>query len=163
VDIMARATLIGIGATALTDGWALLLGSVFGIRSLGYAMVGRWLGHMRAGRFFHASIAAAPPIRGESALGWIAHYVIGISFAGLLLALCGDAWARHPSLGPALAFGLTTVAMPFFIMQPAMGLGLMASKTAKPNSARLRSVMTHGVFGVGLYGAARIQAWLTPQ
>jgi len=44
-----------------------------------------------------------------------------------------------------------------------MGLGLAASKTPKPDAARLRSIMTHGVFGLGLYGTARILAWLTLQ
>jgi hypothetical protein len=36
-------------------------------------------------------------------------------------------------------------------MQPAFGLGVAASKTPNPNKARLKSLMTHTVFGVGLY------------
>jgi len=163
MDFIIRATVIGVGATVLIDLWALLLRQIFGASSLSYAMVGRWLGHMRAGRFVHASITAAAPIRGEAAIGWTAHYVIGIIFAGLLLALCGEAWVRSPSLAPALVFGLVTVAVPFVVMQPGMGFGLAASKTPKPNVARLRSLMTHGVFGLGLYGTARIMAWLAPQ
>ena len=163
MDVIIRATLIGIGATAFIDLWALALNRAFGISLPSYAMVGRWLGHMRAGRFVHASITAAARIRGEAAIGWTAHYVIGIIFAGLLLALCGEAWIRSPSLAPALVFGLATVAAPFVVMQPGMGLGLAASKTPKPDAARLRSIMTHGVFGLGLYGTARILAWLTLQ
>ena len=74
----------------------------FGVRGLDYAMVGRWLGHMPAGRFAHASIAAAAPVRGERVLGWIVHYATGIVFAGLLLAICGAGWARRPTVLPAL-------------------------------------------------------------
>lgn len=163
MDFIIRATVIGVGATVLIDLWAQLLRRMFGVPSLGYAMVGRWLGHMRTGRFIHASIAGAAPIYGEAAIGWAAHYVTGMIFAAILLLLCGDAWIRNPSLAPALAFGLVTVTVPFFVMQPGMGLGLAASKTPRPNAARLRSLVTHGVFGVGLYGMARISAWLAPQ
>jgi hypothetical protein len=125
-------------------------------------MVGRWLGHMATGRFAHASIAAASSIRGERAIGWAAHYAVGIVFAGLLLAACGQSWALKPSPGPALAVGVLTVAAPFLIMQPGMGFGFAASRTPKPTVARLRSLITHAVFGVGLYGSALLLAQLFP-
>jgi hypothetical protein len=51
----------------------------------------------------------------------------------------------------ALIIGLGSVAAPFFIMQPAMGAGIAASRTPKPWAARMRSVATHFVFGIGLY------------
>ena len=41
-------------------------------------------------------------------------------------------------------------------MQPAMGAGIAASKTPRPRVARLRSLVTHTVYGVGLY----VSAWL---
>jgi hypothetical protein len=43
-----------------------------------------------------------------------------------------------------------------------MGLGIAASRTPKPNVARLRSLATHTAFGVGLYGSAWILAQLAP-
>ena len=52
---------------------------------------------------------------------------------------------------PPSFFGIATVLVPFFTMQPAFGLGVAASKTPNPNKARLKSLMTHTVFGVGLY------------
>jgi hypothetical protein len=162
MEFFIRAALIGIGATALMDLWALILRRGFGVASLDYALVGRWLRHMPAGRFTHASIAAAPRIRGERLMGWAAHYAIGVLFAAVLLAACGPDWTRQPSLGPALAFGILTVAAPFFVMQPGMGLGIAASKTPKPNVARLRSVVTHTIFGLGLYASAWVLARLMP-
>jgi hypothetical protein len=156
MEFAVRATLIGVGATAVMDLWAVLLRRLFGITSLNFAMVGRWLGHLPRGRFVHQSIAQATPVRGELLIGWIAHYAIGILFASLLLAICGLDWARRPSLGPAVAVGLVTVIAPFFLMQPGMGLGVAASKTPKPNVARLRSLLTHTIFGLGLYAAALI-------
>ena len=39
-------------------------------------------------------------------------------------------------------------------MQPAYGLGIAASKTTRPIAARLKSLMSHGIFGLGLYMSA---------
>ena len=41
--------------------------------------------------------------------------------------------------------------MPWLVMQPSFGLGIAASKTPKPGQARLKSLMTHTVFALGLY------------
>jgi len=60
--------------------------------------------------------------------------------------------------GPALAVGIGTVAAPFFLMQPGMGAGIAASRTPRPNAARLQSLLTHAVFGLGLY----VSAWAAP-
>jgi hypothetical protein len=62
-------------------------------------------------------------------------------------------WSSRRSLS-ALVFGLATVAAPWLVMQPAMGLGFLASKTASPLRNCLRSLANHAVFGAGLYLAA---------
>jgi hypothetical protein len=123
-------------------------------------MLGRWLGNIPRGTLMHENIAKAPPIRGELAVGWCAHYAIGITFAALLLWIAGPDWARSPSLMPALLTGLLTVAAPLFVLQPALGAGIASSKVPNPNGARLRSVLTHAVYGLGLYVSARLWAAL---
>ena len=155
-DLLLRAVLIGVGATLVMDLWALLLKRLFNAPSLDYAMVGRWIGHLRRGRLTHPGIARSAPIAGERAIGWIAHYAIGVLFALLLLALWGPAWAARPTLLPALIVGIATVAAPFLILQPGMGAGIAASKLPKPGVARLRSLMAHASFGIGLY----LAGWL---
>lgn len=152
------AVLIGVGATAVMDLWALLQRRLLGIPSLDFAMVGRWLGHLPRGRFRHDGIGRSAVVGGERALGWTAHYLIGVIFAGLLLAVAGVDWVRAPTLLPALAFGILSVAAPFFILQPGMGAGIAASKTPAPGKARLRSLVAHSVFGLGLYLAAALLA-----
>lgn len=159
-DLVLRAVLIGTGATAVMDLWAVALKRFLGIPSLDYAMVGRWIGHFQRGRLTHQRIAAAAPVRGERLIGWTAHYSIGFVFAGLLLLIWGHAWATRPTLVPALIVGLATVVAPFFLMQPGMGAGIAASKTPSPNVARLRSLLTHAVFGFGLYLSALVLARL---
>lgn len=150
-DFFLRAVLIGAGATLVMDLWALLLKRLVGVPSLDYAMVGRWLGHLPQGRLTHPGIARSTPVAGERAIGWIAHYAIGVLFASVLLAIWGPAWAARPTLAPALIVGIVTVAAPFLILQPGMGAGIAASRTPKPGVARLRSLMAHASFGVGLY------------
>ncbi len=71
------------------------------------------------------------------------------SFAAILIAICGLDWLHQPTVVPALAVGVFTVALPFFLMQPGMGLGVAASKTPRPNVARVRSNTNHTIFVVG--------------
>jgi hypothetical protein len=151
--------LIGVAATAIMDVWLLVL-SRLGLATTDWRLVGRWVGQMPKGRFAHASIAHAPPVRGEHALGWLTHYAVGIAYAGALVAFVGAGWARQPTLLPALLFGLVTVVVPLFVMQPAMGSGFAASKTPSPLKTFLRSVANHGAFGGGLYLAAAGIAYL---
>jgi hypothetical protein len=162
VEFAVRALAIGAGATLVLDAWAAMLRRAFGIRPLDWALAGRWLGHFPRGRFMHADIAAAAPIRGERMLGWCFHYATGIAFASALLATQGTAWARQPTLLPCLVLGLLSVLFPFFVMQPSLGAGIAASKTPSPAQARLRSVATHAVFGIGLYLAAAMAAAILP-
>ncbi|WP_425252967.1 DUF2938 domain-containing protein [Janthinobacterium sp. NFX145] len=150
---------IGVGATAVMDVWAVALKRFWCIPSLNFAMVGRWLGHLPRGTFSHVNIAQAAPVRDEAILGWTAHYLIGVLFAAVLLALVGQTWVQQPTFVPALLAGLVSVAAPFCILQPGMGAGLAASKTPHPNAARLRSLMAHTAFGIGLYLAALL--WST--
>jgi len=150
---MIEAILIGTGATAFLDLWSAGRAWLSGTQKPDYALVGRWLAYLPRGRFFHDPIARSAPIRGEGAIGWIAHYAIGIAFAGILLAGWGSAWSRDPALVPALIVGIGSVAAPFLLMQPGMGAGIAARRTSNPRAARLRSLTTHAIFGIGLYAA----------
>jgi len=148
------AVVVGIGATLLMDVWALLLKRAFGIPLANYCLVGRWLCHMPEGTFVHTSIAAAPQKRSECTVGWLAHYVIGIGYALVLVALVSGSWLARPTLLPAMLFGIGSVLVPYLIMQPSFGLGIAASRTPRPMQARMRSLMAHIAFGVGLYVCA---------
>jgi len=156
MDYLTSTIAIGTAATAATDIWSVLRSRWFGIAAPNWGLVGRWIAHMPRGRFRHESIARAAGVRGERVIGWLAHYAIGLAFATLLLAICGREWLQDPELAPALLLGIGTVLAPFFIMQPGMGAGFAASRTPRPAAARVQSLITHTVFGLGLYGAAWI-------
>ena len=148
MEFLACTILVGGGATAVTDLWALARRRLMGIPLPDFALVGRWIACMPRGTFRHDAIAAAPRIRGERLVGWSVHYLIGMAFAAVLLGIWGLDWIREPRLAPALIVGVGTVAAPIFLMQPAMGLR---------NASRLQSLITHAIFGLGLYAAG----WLT--
>lgn len=148
---------IGAAATATIDLWAIARKRLLGVPPPDYGLVGRWLAHMvLSGRLRHDRIAAAPAVDGERLVGWSAHYLIGVAFAALLPAFWGAEWLRQPTIGPALLVGVGTVAAPFLLMQPGMGAGIAATRSPRPAAARLQSLVTHTIFGLGLYAAALV-------
>lgn len=154
---MLNAILIGVGATAFMDVASVLRTRLLGTPLPDYALVGRWIAHAARGRVVHDAIAKSAPVKGEALIGWIAHYAIGIGYAALLLLIRPN-WADQPTLTHAMLVGIGTVLAPFLIMQPGMGAGFFASRTPDPNAVRLRSLITHAIFGLGLYvaGLARL-------
>jgi hypothetical protein len=153
-EYLVRALIIGVGATVVMDIWLVARTRLLGVPPLDYGLVGRWFAYLARGRFRHDPITASPPVQGERLIGWTAHYLIGIAFAVMLLAIWGLEWVRHPTIGPALIVGIGGVAAPFLVMQPGMGFGIAASRTPRPAAARLHSLVTHGIFGLGLYAAS---------
>lgn len=157
---LISAVLMGLGATLTFDLWALFLKLTFKITPSNICLVGRWLRYMPEGIFTHSNIGSAPRKSAECTVGWIAHYMIGITFALVFVALVGHTWLQQPTLLPALVFGVVTVVAPFAIMQPSFGLGFAASKLSNPMQARVRSLMNHMAFGIGLYLFALPINWL---
>jgi len=159
-ELIANGIIIGTGATIIMDIWGLMLQKILRIAPLNFALVGRWLAYMPKGTFQHDNIRAVKPLANELFLGWFTHYLIGIIFATVLIIISGNEWLNEPSLLLSIIFGIITVVFPFFLMQPGMGLGIAASKTPKPNVARLRSISTHLIFGLGLYLSAMLNTYI---
>ncbi|MFP3733019.1 DUF2938 family protein, partial [Bacillus sp. SIMBA_006] len=82
------------------DIYALIIKKLWNIPSLDYRILGRWIGHFKNGKFSHPNIIQATPIQGEKAIGWLAHYSIGIMFAYVLLLIWGESWLLHPTAFP---------------------------------------------------------------
>ena len=152
---------MGLGATLTFDIWALFLKYAFKITPSNFCLVGRWIRYLPEGIVRHSNLVSTSQKSRECIVGWIAHYLIGITFAVGFVIFVGSNWLQHPTLIPALIFGIVTVLVPFFIIQPSFGLGIAASKTSDPLQARLRSLMNHIVFGIGLYLFGLLVNWLT--
>ena len=145
---------IGVVATVLTDLWNSFLKHGFNILSLNFCFLGRWILYMPNGIFRHNSIKTTTPKPFECVIGWIAHYSIGIVLTLLFIILAPVDWIIQPTLLPALLYGICTVIFPLFILQPSLGLGMASSNTPNPTQARIKSIMTHIIFGVGLWLSA---------
>lgn len=159
LDLVVRGLVMGVVGSALMDVWSAALRR-FGIPTLDYRLLGRWIGHFPNGQLVHERIASSRPVRGELALGWVAHYAIGVTFAFLLLAIWGRPWLQSPTIVPAIVVGLGTIVAPWFILQPAMGAGFAGSKSPNPTATRARSLGTHLVYGLGLYVSALVMSVL---
>lgn len=157
-EMVWRGIVIGIGGTVLMDLWAILRYRAFGAARPDWAPVGRWFWHLRRGKLFHDSIAAAEPYGGELALGWIGHYAVGILYGVVLALAMGPAWLAAPTFLPALVWGLLTVGAGWFLLQPGLGIGWAASRLPDANAVRFWNLAAHVVFAIGMYGAARAMA-----
>ncbi|MDD0853634.1 DUF2938 family protein [Halobacteriovorax sp. GB3] len=142
---------IGILATLFMDLWALTLKKIFSISGLDYRFVGRWVYHFKNLKYFHESIFQSSAYKHEQFLGTFTHYAIGIIFAKVLLL-----WQQNPSLIHCLAIGVITLIAPLFIMQPAFGMGIGASKMPAKFIIWLKSFNAHVSYGLGLYLASRL-------
>jgi len=66
----------------------------------------------------------------------------------------GQPWLAAPTFIPAWILGIVTVGAGWFLLQPGLGIGWAASKTANPNKVRVMNLIAHTVFALGLYGTA---------
>ncbi|WP_036241148.1 DUF2938 domain-containing protein [Mesorhizobium sp. STM 4661] len=152
-DILWRAVAIGIGATVLMDIWAIFLNAAFAQPRPHWGLVGRWVWHLRE-KVFHDDIGKAAPYAHEAALGWAFHYLVGIAYGIILVALAGSAWLAAPTFLPAFILGIVTVGAGWFLLAPGMGAGWAASKRPNPMQIRALNLVSHTVFALGLYGTA---------
>jgi hypothetical protein len=148
------AAVLGIGATITTDLWTRITRSAFGVPLTDWCLVGRWVGHFAHGKFVHNSIGKASAVSGECLIGWLFHYAVGVVLAAMFLAVVSVDWASAPTPFLAIAFGAVTVLLPWFVLHPGLGAGVMASRAPNPTQARLRSLINHMVFGFGLFATA---------
>lgn len=153
LSLLILTVLAGLLATFFLDVWNFTRHFLFGYPLTNYQFNGRWLLHMLEGEFCHDSIKAASPVPFELAVGWMGHYAIGVLFALMLSALWGWGWYNRPRLIPAMIIGMITIVIPFFIMQPCMGAGLAGHLAPDPMAVRIKVLISHLVFGIGLYAA----------
>lgn len=156
VKIAWYSVVIGVIATAFLDLWNMLRHYVFDVPLTKYEFIGRWMLYMLDGKFYHASIKQSPAINGELLAGWVGHYAIGVAFAVILLMLCGLKWLQSPKLKSAMLVSMATVVIPYFVMQPGMGLGIAGSASPDQVATIMKVIISHIVFGFGLYVAGLV-------
>ncbi|WP_164661090.1 DUF2938 family protein [Tropicibacter sp. Alg240-R139] len=152
-ELMAWGSALGLGATLLTDCVGFLRQGVAATHGF-YCLVGRWVGSVHCQGVFHDDIRTTPPVRAEAALGWAAHIGLGLVFGMAFAVLFGAAALRSPQAWQGLSFGVLTVLVPWLIFQPFFGWGVAVARAPEPWKLRLRGLITHAVFGLGLWLSA---------
>lgn len=149
-ELLIYGAIVGLGATVFADviavarqGWATTHGF--------YCLVGRWVGSVPRHGLIHANLRTATPVTQEAVLGWAAHIVLGILFGCAFALLFGAAAFEDPKIWQGLIFGLVTVLVPWLVFQPLFGWGIAVSKAPNPWKMRMKSVINHGVFGLGIW------------
>lgn len=148
---------LGVFATAVADVWQRSLAAYCGQPVTDWRKVGRWVAWLPRGVFVHRPIAATPAVRGEAAIGWTFHYLVGVAYAALFLFALRAVPVATSSLLPALIFAAATLVAPWFVLQPGLGLGIFARRAPRPAAVRFTTVTTHGTFGFGL--ALGVDVW----
>ena len=118
---------------------------------LAQALWQHWQNYSRTGHV-HTRL----PMAWARLLGWLLHYVIGVALVWLAMQINVLRGAQTLGLPFCLMFGSATVLLPFFIMQPLLGMGIAARNTATPWSNRGKSLIAHGLFGLSVYVAAQL-------
>jgi len=145
--------IVGILATVTMDVVAMMalrLGIAGrGPRRTGPDLIGRWVGYLLRGKFRHTDILETPPLRGELALGLVAHYLIGIVLTLVYVGLLVVAHATPTALS-AILYGTATTVFPWFLMFPSQGMGWLG-RDAPGNAYLARvSLFNHIIFGLGI-------------
>lgn len=146
-----QACVAGLFATAVLDLWQRLVFAVIGIPPANWAFVGRWFAYIPRGRLVHRPIGDTAAVEGELALGWSLHYLIGLAYGFAYVGLMVYGLDRPPSLLNGVVFGACSVVIPWFILQPGLGIGVMGRLTPKPAIPMLNALANHIVYGIALY------------
>lgn len=150
-DLLLRSVFLGVFATLIMD-VVNVAGRKLGIHKGGsYALIGRWFMGFGKGRFRYSNILEAPAFPYEGFVGFVAHYAIGICLGYLYLTTSSWIGFHAQSLTWGLGFGTLTNILPWFIMFPAFGFGILAIKGPSGNTMLRSSFLNHLGYGAALW------------
>ena len=119
-------------------------------------LVGRWFASVARTHPFHEDIARAAPVSHELAFAVSGHYAIGVFLTTVFVLVAHRVGWHADSPSPALAFGVCTSVLPWFLMFPAMGYGFFGAHGPVGTRLFVSSLVSHVFFGLGLWIAVRI-------
>ena len=111
---------------------------------------GRWLlvvSQMSNGQLIASLRSQQPEAKHETPTGWGVHYTFGIAYAYVLFILI-QLGIFEPTITHGLVFGVVSVSVLWLFFMPAMGNGIMASKTPNPKVVCTLALMMHSLFGL---------------
>lgn len=155
-EVIVFGIFVGVAATVTMDVLSSLsrkIGLTAGAKG---QWVGRWYLGITRGQFAHPNIADAPEQKGEKRAAQIGHYIIGIVLAVFYLACSGWLGISPGSLLVALGYGLATCVFPWFLVYPALGLGVLGLRGPPELKLFTTSLINHLFYGFGLWWSATV-------
>lgn len=149
LPFLFRILVTGLAGATAADIGRTIYQAVTGFPPVNWSITGRWFLMVLEGQPYVPDIGAAPSLPHELLAGHAAYYTISVVFAGVYLLLL-KAMKREPTLWSGLLFGWVTMAFPFLVQMPLMGMGVMASATVTPWLIIGRTLVHHSSFGLGL-------------
>ena len=141
---------VGIFSCLAFDLWQRIFKLLTGIPPSNWAMVGRWLINLiKNQQIFVENITAIETYHSELSIGWFFHYFVAILYAVVYFLLM-EIKIINPGFFDGLIFGVISVIVPWFFFQPALGNGILASKTSEPIKVCLLALMMHTIFGIAI-------------
>ncbi|MFG1344313.1 DUF2938 family protein [Xanthobacter autotrophicus DSM 431] len=149
---------VGLIGTAVLDIWQRIYERIAGLPPSNWGMIGRWVGHFPEGEFTQPDIGKAAPVPNEVPLGWLVHYVVGIGYAAVYLILMRFVFHAPPSLASALLFGALSVSVTWFVMEPVLGAGALASRVPADIRTRVmaQDFTSHLSIGFGIWLGTKV-------
>ena len=113
IDLNINDLLIaGVLACLFMDTFQRLLFITLQIPPSNWGMVGRWTVYaITRGKVINPEIDNLPAISGETSLGWLVHYAVGIGYALVYFVLRDYGWLDNSFYSGAL-FGIASVVVP---------------------------------------------------
>lgn len=139
----------GVAAPIAANLARLVYRTITGLPPVDWSITGRWFLMVLSGQPYAPGIGTAAPLPHELLVGTLGYHLISITFAAVYLiglALIG----RRETFANGLVFGWVTMAFPFLVQMPLMGLGVFASLTPTPWILLGRTLVHHTGFGLGL-------------
>jgi hypothetical protein len=148
--------LAGVAGTVTMDVLAIVankLGMAGGAKG---QWVGRWYLGMARGQFVHTDITTSPARPGERGAALAGHYIIGIALAVVYVFAAQWAGVSSMSFAAAVGFGLATCIFPWFLVFPALGLGVFGRKGPRALRVFRASALNHLGYGLGLWWSLNV-------
>lgn len=149
LPVLLRILITGLAGATAADIGRTIYQAITGFPPVNWSITGRWFLMVLGGEPYVPDVGAAPSLPHELIAGHAAYYTISVVFAGVYL-LGLKLMKREPSLWNGLLFGWVTMAFPFLVQMPLMGMGAFASATAMPGLIIGRTLVHHSSFGLGL-------------
>ena len=117
------------------------------------AYIGRWIRGLKKGVFVHTNIKNAKPVKNETRIGQVFHFVVGGGVVALLYPLFLEVLGLSISVNHlilATVFGLLTSVLPWFVLMPSFGWGAFGSRAPEGARPIISPVLSHVPYGFGI-------------